>query len=208
MLAAPQSHPLRQNHEAKPTNPAPSAAAQARLQLASRSESAALVAFQGKYERNAEGLDCVAIFDGGAFRLEVLDSHASLRHAPGAERQVTAQRVAAAAAPPPPPNKARKQRQPKPAVTASGAGVGEARATAAAEHAEAGAVAAAGDSISAPREAAATEGAEVVTTTAPALSFPAGDDVAALVQGELGPELTALEAEFFGVGRGSSWTHR
>jgi nucleotide-binding universal stress UspA family protein len=60
------------------------------------------VEFQGKYERTSasEALDCVAVFDGTSFRLELLDAHAGLRHAPGAEREAkaAAQRDAAAAA--------------------------------------------------------------------------------------------------------------
>lgn len=68
--------------------------------------------FQGKYERTQEGTECVAIFDGASFRVELLDAQAGLRHAPGAHREAAAQRAAELHPFPKAPSKAkRKQHQ-------------------------------------------------------------------------------------------------
>lgn len=42
------------------------------MRLPSSAAGAALLAFSGKHEPSRDGLDCVAIFDGEGFRLEVL----------------------------------------------------------------------------------------------------------------------------------------
>lgn len=38
------------------------------------------VEFTGKYEDNKDGLECVAIFDGSSFRIELVSGHATIRY--------------------------------------------------------------------------------------------------------------------------------
>ena len=55
-----------------PVTEPPGRRAQAVVRLPSSASGAAPLAFAGKHEPSRDGLDCVAIFDGEGFRLEVL----------------------------------------------------------------------------------------------------------------------------------------
>ncbi|PSC69888.1 helicase and polymerase-containing TEBICHI [Micractinium conductrix] len=89
-------------YDFKPASAARAAVGQMDVQMASQKVSLQMeeASFSGKYEPSRDGLDCVAIFDGTSFRLELLGaSIKNLRHMQGGARGGSAFQAATAAAP-------------------------------------------------------------------------------------------------------------